>query len=243
MDFEPTADRLLPELDVRTEMVLLARTLWREGYDDHLAGHITVNQGDGTLLCNPWLLTWDEFRPEDVIRIDLEGNVVEGDWPVPLGIPLHLELHRARPEVQVAVHHHPRWGTVWADLGRLPGRYDQSSVLGGGTTALVDEYGGAVNDPSAAAKAIAAMGDAELAVLAHHGVFVLAASIRAAHQRCVALEQRCRSAWLTEVGGGGEELPPAALGFFERGDGEGFLGFWEAAARRELRADPSLLPS
>ena len=36
-------------------MVLLARALWREGYNDHLAGHITVNQGDGTLLCNPWL--------------------------------------------------------------------------------------------------------------------------------------------------------------------------------------------
>lgn len=153
MDFEPTADRLLPDLDIRTEMVVLARTLWREGYDDHLAGHITVNQGDGTLLCNPWLLTWEEFRPQDVIRIDLEGNVVEGDWPVPLGIPLHLELHRARPDVQVAVHHHPRWGTVWADLGRLPGRFDQSSVLGGGTAALVDEYGGAVNDPSTAAKA------------------------------------------------------------------------------------------
>ena len=106
MTFEPTAERLLPDLDVRTEMVLLARTLWREGYDDHLAGHMTVNQGDGTLLCNPWLLTWEEFGPGDVIRIDLEGNVVEGDWPVPLGIPLHLELHRARPEVQVAVLFH-----------------------------------------------------------------------------------------------------------------------------------------
>ena len=90
MTFEPTRDRLLPELDLRTEMVVLARTLWREGFDDHLAGHITVNQHDGTLLCNPWLLTWEEFRPQDVIRIDLEGNVVEGDWPVPLGIPLHL---------------------------------------------------------------------------------------------------------------------------------------------------------
>lgn len=242
MSFEPTADRLLPDLDVRTQMVVLARTLWREGYDDHLAGHITVNQGDGTLLCNPWLLTWEEFRPRDVIVIDLEGQVVEGDWPVPLGIPLHLELHRARPDVQVAVHHHPRWGTVWADLGRLPRRHDQSSVLGGGSAALVDEYGGAVNDPSTAAKAIAAMGSADLAVLAHHGVFILGGSIRAVHQRAVAFEQRCRTAWLTEVAGGGDELPPSVLGFFEGTDGEGFLGFWEAAARRELRADPSLLP-
>jgi len=48
--FQPTPDRLGPELTEREQIVLLARALWHEGYDDHLAGHITVNQGDGTLL-------------------------------------------------------------------------------------------------------------------------------------------------------------------------------------------------
>jgi len=60
--FTPTADKLVPDLTPREELVVLARALWREGYNDHLAGHITVNLGDGTLLCNPWLLTWAELR-------------------------------------------------------------------------------------------------------------------------------------------------------------------------------------
>ncbi len=94
MEFTPTADKLIPDLTLREELVILARALWREGYSDHLAGHITVNLGDGTLLCNPWLLTWEELHPSQVIRIDLEGRVLEGDWPAPLGIPLHLELHK-----------------------------------------------------------------------------------------------------------------------------------------------------
>ncbi len=88
--FSPTPESLLPELSPRQELVLLARALWREGYDDHLAGHITYRQADGTLLCNPWLLLWEELRPEDVLVIDLDGNVLDGHWPVPLGIPLHL---------------------------------------------------------------------------------------------------------------------------------------------------------
>jgi L-ribulose-5-phosphate 4-epimerase len=239
--FSPTPDRLLPPLSPRLELVLLARTLWREGYDDHLAGHITVRQPDGTLLCNPWMLLWEELRPEHVLRISRSGEVLEGDWPVPLGIPLHLELHQARPDVVVAVHNHPRYGTVWADLQREPGCYDQSSALGGGELVLVDEYDGPVNDPSSAARAVAAMGDADLALLANHGVFVVAGSVRAAHQRAVALEQRCRRAWQVEVAGKGRELPEPARSFFRRSDGEGFVGFWEAMARRELRADPSLL--
>ena len=47
--FTPTAEKLVPDLTPREELVVLARALWREGYNDHLAGHITVNLGDGTL--------------------------------------------------------------------------------------------------------------------------------------------------------------------------------------------------
>ncbi len=239
--FRPRRHALLPELTARQELVLLARTLWREGYDDHLAGHITYRQPDGTLLCNPWLLLWEELHPDDVLTIDLEGNLVDGDWPVPLGIPLHLELHRQRHDVVVAVHSHPRYATVWADVGRVPGCYDQSSALGGGDIVVVDEYDGPVDSRDSAARAVASMGPADMAFLANHGVFVTAGSIRAAHQRAVALEYRSRRAWQVEALGGGRELPDPARSFFRTSDGEGFIGFFEAMARHEIRLDPSLL--
>ena len=244
MSFQPTAENLIPDLDPREELVLLARSLWREGYNDHLAGHITINRGDGTLWCNPWMLTWEEVRPEQVIVIDLEGNVVEGDWPVPPGIPLHLELHRARPDVQVAMHSHPLFGVVWADLREVPPILDQSSALGGGELVLVDEYSGTVNSANAAADAIASMGEADLALLAGHGVFVLGGTVRAVHQRAVALEQRCQRAWHARaIANGALEtpLPDQFLDWMRNSDGEGFIGFWEAAVRQELRADPTLL--
>jgi L-ribulose-5-phosphate 4-epimerase len=244
VNFVPTADKLLPDLTPEEEIVLLARTLWREGYNDHLAGHITYALGDGTLLCNPWLLTWNEIRPRDIIRIDLDGTVVDGDWPVPLGIPLHLALHEQRTDVRVALHNHPLHGTVWSDLREVPPVYDQSSSLGGGgELVLVGEYDGGVDDRAAAHKAVAAMGGAELALLAGHGVFVLGSSIRAVHQRAVALEQRCQHAWYVRAAAGAVDSPvPASwLDRVGRSDGNGFRGFWEAAARAELRADPTLL--
>jgi ribulose-5-phosphate 4-epimerase/fuculose-1-phosphate aldolase len=166
VDFTPTADKLIPDLTPREELALLARTPWREEYNDHLAGHITISLGDGTLLCNPWLLTWDELRPHDVIRIDLDGNVVEDDWPVPLGIPLHLELHRARDDVRVAMHNHPLYGTVWSDMREVPPALDQSYCLGGGELVLVEEYAGSVDSSDAAAQTVAALGERRL-VLPH----------------------------------------------------------------------------
>ncbi|WP_406289035.1 class II aldolase/adducin family protein [Embleya sp. NBC_00896] len=244
MDFVPTPDKLIPDLTPAQEIVLLARTLWREGYRDHLAGHITYNLGDGTLLCNPWLLTWREIRPRDILRITLDGEVVEGQWPVPLGIPLHLELHRARPDVRVAVHNHPDFGTIWADMREMPPVYDQSSSLGGGgDLVLIDEYDGAVNNTESARKAVEALGAGELALLAGHGVFILGTTIRAAHQRAVALEQRCRNAWMVRAAGGRPDsaLPQWWLERMARSDGNGFHGFWEAGVRAELAAEPDLL--
>lgn len=243
MPFEPTPEKLIPDLSRREELVLLARCLWREGYNDHLAGHITCNLGDGTLLCNPWLITWNELRPHHVIRIDMDGRVVEGDWPAPLGIPLHLALHEARPGIAWAMHNHPLYGTVWADMGQVPPAMDQSSSLGGGELVLVDEYDGAVNNMDAARNAVAKMGGADLALLAGHGVFVVGGSARAVHQRAVALEQRCQRAWHIRAAGGALDprLPQWWVDALRKSDGEGFIGFWEAMVRQELRADPTLL--
>jgi hypothetical protein len=63
------------------------------------------------------------------------------------------------------------------------------------------------------------------------------------HQRAVALEQRCQRAWHVRVAGGAVEtpLPDWFLARVARSDGTRFAGFWEAMARAELRADPTLL--
>ncbi len=236
MTFLLTPDCLLPPLTPQMELTLLARALWREGYDDHLAGHISYRQEDGTLLTNPWYLLWDEFTPDQVSRIDGDGRLLEGEWPPAPGIQLHLALHRAR-HVTVAVHHHPRWATTWADMRRIPECLDQSSALGGGTVVLVDEYEGGVDDAFNAERAVAAMGDADIALLAGHGVLVLGDTVRQAHQRSVAFEQRCAHAWLADVAHGGVAIPAAVQ---EQLGKAAFPGFWEAMARRELRLDASL---
>ena len=89
--------------------------------------------------------------------------------------------------------------------------------------------------------AIEALGDADLGLLANHGVLVVGATVRAAHQRAVALEQRCRNAWHVAAAGGGVPLPADVQARFATSDGNRFIGFWEVMARQELAADPTLL--
>jgi L-fuculose-phosphate aldolase len=136
----------LPELAPAQELALLARCLFSEGYDDHLAGHITYKQPDATFLVNPFGLTWDELRASDLMHMDADGTELDGPWTITPAITLHVELHKARHDVRVAIHNHSRWGTIWADIGRAPEVYDQTSALYHGEVAVYDEYWGAVDD-------------------------------------------------------------------------------------------------
>ncbi|MEX2292697.1 MAG: class II aldolase/adducin family protein [Acidimicrobiales bacterium] len=232
----------LPPLTPEAEVALLCRMLFREGYDDHLAGHITYRQDDHTLLVNPWGLTWDEVTASDIMRIDLDGNVLDGKWTVTPAIPLHLELHKARPDTAVAVHNHSRWGTIWADLHRVPPVYDQTSAMVPGEVALYDDFNGSVDGADNARACVDALGDARMALLANHGVFVVGNDIAQAHHRAVVLEWRCRQAWHVEALGKGVPVRPEVFTRFAAPfDFVSFPGLFEAMARRELRADPTII--
>ncbi len=240
--FEKPIAPPLPELTAAQELALLARILHREGYDDHLAGHITVKLPDGTFLVNPFGLPWDEVRAGDVMHMDADGRQLDGRWTITPAITLHVEVHRARHDVGVAIHNHPEWGTVWADIGRAPEIYDQTSALYSGDVAVFEEYLGSVDRAENARAAVEALGDADVALLANHGVLILGATVRQAYLRASAFEWRCRQAWRVAAAGGGRPMRSdvaASFGaFFNRHD---FPGLFEAMARRELRRDASVL--
>ena len=234
----PTAPAI-PELTPHQELALVARMLFRYGYDDHLSGHITYRQPDDTLLVNPFGLPWDEIRASDVMRIDIDNNVLDGPWTVTPAIHLHLELHKARHDVKMAVHNHPRWGTIWANVHRVPPAYDQTSAQILPDIALYDEFGGPVSDVANAKAAVDAMGERDIALLANHGVFVLGVNPAQVFHRATVLEWRARNAWHTEALGGGIELKPDVAETFAQlfQTPVTFPGLWEAMVRRELRHD------
>jgi len=233
---------LIPALTAAAELALLCRTLHREGYADHIAGHISVKQPDGTMLVNPWELAWDEVTASDIIRVDQTGAVVEGQWSITPAISLHVAIHKRRPDVVVIIHNHAQFGTLWANAGRVPPIFDQTGAYVDGELILVDEFSGTVDGLEAADSCAEALGSAKWALLANHGVLIVADHVRQAHLRAVTLEWRARQAWrLAAIGGGVPMTGVQAQKVGGRVDSEGFPFLWEAMARREIRLDPGVL--
>lgn len=237
----PGERALVPPLSPKAQVALTCRMLSREGWNEHIAGHITVRQPDGHILTNPWELAWDELRASDIVTIDDAGQVLDSRWNITPAIALHLQIHQLRPEVSVVIHNHPHWSGIWANLQQVPPVYDQAGGYCGVDLPLLNEYAGTFEAQRASRSAAEALGQSKWALLAHHGALVVGQSLRQAHLRAITLEWRCKRAYEVKLAGGAMALPDEIVERLTVSDTNGFPFCWEAMARRELRLDPSVL--
>jgi ribulose-5-phosphate 4-epimerase/fuculose-1-phosphate aldolase len=97
------------EWQARLELALAYRLVDYYGWTSVVYNHITLQiPGTAHLLINPFGLRYDEVRASDLIKIDLDGNVLSAtDWPVNLaGYVIHSTIHRARPDLHCVLHTH-----------------------------------------------------------------------------------------------------------------------------------------
>ena len=77
-----------------------------------------IDRETGLFVIKPSGVAYETMGPEDMVVVDLQGNVVEGALRPSSDTPTHLELYKAFPALGGIVHTHSRWATAWAQAGR-----------------------------------------------------------------------------------------------------------------------------
>ena len=76
-----------------------------------------IDRASGLVVIKPSGVPYDGMTAEDMVVVDLDGNVVEGKWKPSSDTPTHLVLYKAFPECGRIVHTHSRWATSFAQAG------------------------------------------------------------------------------------------------------------------------------
>lgn len=76
-----------------------------------------IDREKGLVVIKPSGVDYDVMKPEDMVVVDLQGNVVEGTLRPSSDTPTHLAIYRAWPEVGGVVHTHSTFATAWAQAG------------------------------------------------------------------------------------------------------------------------------
>ena len=72
----------------------------------------------GLIAIKPSGVPYDGMAPEDMVIVDLGGNVIEGKWKPSSDTATHIELYKAFPNIGGVVHTHSRWATTFAEAGQ-----------------------------------------------------------------------------------------------------------------------------
>lgn len=71
----------------------------------------------GWVVIKPSGVSYDDMKAEDMVIVDLEGNIVEGKLKPSSDTPTHVELYKAFPSIGGIVHTHSTYATAWAQAG------------------------------------------------------------------------------------------------------------------------------
>ncbi|MBQ8061386.1 MAG: L-ribulose-5-phosphate 4-epimerase [Bacteroidales bacterium] len=77
-----------------------------------------IDRSSGLVVIKPSGVSYDEMKPSDMVVVDLEGKVVEGNLRPSSDTPTHIVLYKAFPQIGGVVHTHSTYATAWAQAGR-----------------------------------------------------------------------------------------------------------------------------
>ena len=78
-----------------------------------------IDRATGYVVIKPSGIAYEVMKPEDMVVVDLDGNVVEGKWRPSSDTPTHLELYKAFPKIGGITHTHSTYATAMAQAGSI----------------------------------------------------------------------------------------------------------------------------
>jgi ribulose-5-phosphate 4-epimerase/fuculose-1-phosphate aldolase len=190
-----TNEAYAAERDLRVQLAAAYRIFDHLGWCELIYGHISmrVPGPEHHFLINPYGLRYDEITASGLVKIDLDGNLVEpSEYSFnPAGFVIHSAIHEHREDAHCIMHTHTRAGMAVAALecGLLPVSMNGMSFHGNlayhdfeGSMLLLEEREKLAGD----------LGSADALILRNHGLLSVGRTIAEAFLYLYRLESACR---------------------------------------------------
>ncbi len=192
---------------LREQVWKLNLDLPKNGLVAWTSGNVSGRDPDtGYVIIKPSGVKYDDLRPEQLVVLDVDGRIMEGNLKPSSDTASHLYIYRHRPDVGGVVHTHSSYATAFAALGKPIPVY---------LTAIADEFGGPIpcggfaliGGEEIGQVVVEWIGDSPAVLLKNHGVFTVGKDAEAAVKAAVMVEDAARTVWYALQLGTPDEIP------------------------------------
>lgn len=165
-------------------------------FDMHEAidNHFSLAVDEQRFLINPYGIHWFQLRAGDLLLVDGDGRVLEGDGEVEAtALHIHAAIHRQHPAAVAVFHTHMPYATAitCTEGGRLE-PVSQTAAMFDGRIAYDDAYGGLGDNATEGDRLAAVMGTKPVLFMANHGIVTTGADPAEAFNTLYYIERAAR---------------------------------------------------
>ena len=190
---------------MRVDLAAAFRLAVRLDLHEGVCNHFSVMLPDGKrFLLNRYGLHWSEVTASNLLALDADGNVLEGEGEFEkTAFYIHSRIHLGNPRATCVLHTHMPYATALTLLenGRLE-MVEQNALRFYDDIAYDDTYNGLVVDNAEGDRLARELGSKRVMFLANHGVIVVGPSVAEAFDLMYYLERACRLQVLARSMGG-----------------------------------------
>lgn len=182
------------ELQARADLAAAFRWAVRLDLHEGVCNHFSLMLPGGRFLLNRYGLHWSEVTASNLLALDGDGNVLQGDGQFEkTAFYIHSRIHLAHPRAACVLHTHMPYATALTLLenGRLE-MVEQNALRFHDDIAYDDLYNGLVVDNAEGDRLARALGTKRVMFCANHGVIVVGPTVAEAFDLMYYLERACR---------------------------------------------------
>src|ERR1700741_49376 len=167
---------------LKEQLILAGKVLVAEGQDDFTRGHISFRLPDepNLFFMKAHSIGLDEITMQNILTIDLEGDVVAGTARRHSEVYIHSEIFKARPDVNCVIHTHPTYSVAFSGTGHPMKAYSQPGAMFSGEVGVFTETITLIRSHALGAGVAKALGGRRAVVLKNHGPVVTGKTIEQA---------------------------------------------------------------
>lgn len=191
---------------VRESVLAAARELSRRGLVEGTAGNVSARVEEGRVCMTPSSVAYDTMTLDDLVVVDLDGEVLEGERSPTTERSLHLSCYRAHPEIGGVIHSHPVYASMFAVARQpIPAAIEEVTVYIGGDIEVCDYVMTGTDELGEAVAA--ALAERAATLMANHGMVTVGATVEKALHAAAVVERTAQIVWGARLLGDTHSVP------------------------------------
>jgi L-fuculose-phosphate aldolase len=189
--------------DIKELMIQAGRVLVAESQDDFTRGHISMRLPDNPSLffMKAHSIGLDEITRDNILTIDLEGNVTAGTARRHSEVYIHSEIFKARPDVHSVLHTHPIYSIALSSSTRPMRALSQGGALFHDAVGLYADTINLIRTHAMGAGVAKALGKHHAVLLKNHGLVIASATVEETVIRALMFEDAAKVQMVAEAAG------------------------------------------